>query len=542
MFPFEEERARSPHPPAAPGPAGGAHGVHVHGVADTVSCLSKGPLNPFTLVVFGATGDLAKRKLAPALWGLFHAGVLPDSFRIVGCARSPLSSEDLRALFREAVGAVDSDKWIEFAQRVHYHRIDFSDESSFDGLARLLSQPDAEALSSAGLLLYLAIPPSLYETTVEMAGRTIMAQRPLSEGTRIGVVVEKPFGRDLNSARRLNRSLTRYFGEDRIFRIDHYLAKETVQNVSVLRFANAIFEPLWNRVFVDRVRITAAESLGVENRVSYYEEAGVLRDMFQNHMMMLLALTAMEPPAHFDAECFRDEIIKVFRSLRPFAVENLSERVILGQYTEGVVEGKRLRGYRELPGVAPDSLTPTYAAMEVYVDNWRWREVPFVLVSGKALAEKRTEIVVDFKAVPHSMFRGAIGEEIAPNRLILGIHPEEKIELTFQTKSPGAKLCLQSVTMRFGYERRFQDPKLDAYQKAILDCLEGDQTLFWREDAIEACWAFFEPLLEACESCGNRAQRLTPYAAGTMGPEVTEAGLTLSRNFSAPSEVFVDVT
>lgn len=503
-----------------------ARAAPVGASADSGRCVSKGPVDPFTLIIFGATGDLAKRKLAPALWGLYLAGVLPDSFLIIGCARSSLQLLDFRNLFKESVAADDPMKWEAFAQRLHYHSLSFGVERSFRDLASLCSRLERADTPGNTRVFYFAIPPSLYEGTADLLGRAGLVAPPGVQHVR--VVVEKPFGRDLASAMSLNHALMKHFREDQIFRIDHYLAKETVQNVSFLRFANAIFEPLWNRVFIDRVHITAAESLGVENRAAYYEEAGVLRDMFQNHMMMLLAVTAMEPPARFDAECFRDEIIKVFRSLRPFPIEDFSRSVVLGQYTAGTANGRHTAGYRQLSGATPDSLTPTYAAMEIFVDNWRWQGAPFVLVSGKALNEKRTEIVVDFKSVPHSLFRGAVGEDISPNRLILGVYPEEKIELTFQTKAPGAKPCLQSVTMRFGYENHFDGPKLDAYQKALLDCLEGDQTLFWREDAVEACWAFFGPLLDVCESCGNRAETLRLYAAGSTGPRGPDGRLPFS--------------
>jgi glucose-6-phosphate 1-dehydrogenase len=331
-------------------------------------------------------------------------------------------------------------------------------------------------------------------------------------------VVEKPFGRDLKSAMELDRTLHESFREEQIFRIDHYLAKETVQNILMLRFANSIFEPLWNRGFVDHVDITAAEALGVEHRAGYYEQAGVLRDMFQNHMMQLLALVAMEPPSLFEAERVLDEKAKVYRSLRPFPVDDLQGYLVLGQYGEGRVDGERVRAYRLEPGVSPDSLTPTFARMKVFVDNWRWQGIPFFLTSGKRLARKSTEIVIHFKEVPHSMFRRTLQEEIRPNRLILGIHPEENISLTFQTKSPGARVSLRSVTMDFHYHQNHGGPFLDAYEKVLLDCMLGDHMLFWRQDGVELCWAFLTPILMECETCSNRPEMLHPYESGSWGP------------------------
>ncbi|MFH1122422.1 MAG: glucose-6-phosphate dehydrogenase, partial [Pseudomonadota bacterium] len=332
------------------------------------------------------------------------------------------------------------------------------------------------------------------------------------------IIVEKPFGRDLETAVTLDRSLHEYFQESQIFRIDHYLAKETVQNILMFRFANAIFEPIWNRRYIDYVSITAAESLGVEHRAGYYEEAGVLRDMFQNHMMQLLALTAMEPPSLFEADRVLDEKAKLYRSLRPFPVDAIEDYLVLGQYDRGTIEGREVPGYREEPGVSPDSLTPTYAKMKVFVDNWRWQGVRFFVSSGKRLAGKLTEIVIQFKEIPHSMFRETLGEEISSNRLILGIYPDEKITLTFQTKNPGAHVALRPVTMDFHYHQGYQGPLLDAYEKVLLDCMVGDHMLFWRQDGVELCWSFLTPILLGCESCGNREERLLPYEAGTWGP------------------------
>ncbi|MCK5554524.1 MAG: glucose-6-phosphate dehydrogenase (NADP(+)), partial [Deltaproteobacteria bacterium] len=303
--------------------------------------------------------------------------------------------------------------------------------------------------------------------------------------------------------------------------------KETVQNVLVLRFGNTIFEPIWNREYIDYVGIIAAETLGVEHRAGYYEQAGVLRDMFQNHMMQLLALTAMEPPSLFEADRVRDEKVKVFRSLKPLPDRDQEESLILGQYGSGTIDGERVPAYRDESDVNSTSLASTFAIMRVFIDNWRWRGVPFYMVSGKRLARKLTEIVIQFREVPHSMFRDVLGENIMANRLIVGIQPDERITLTFQTKNPGARMCLRSVTMDFDYYQNYSGPILDAYEKVLLDCIQGDHLLFWRQDGVELSWSFLTPVLEECEDCPDRAERLPPYESGTWGPEAAQAWMRL---------------
>ncbi|MHC1741899.1 MAG: glucose-6-phosphate dehydrogenase [Syntrophobacteraceae bacterium] len=482
-------------------------------------CLISEPLDPCTLVIFGASGDLAERKLIPALFNLHRLGGLPDPVRIVGCARTRMDDAAFRERLRASLAPEDGAEWERFASLVHYRPVDYTDAKSFEDLSNYLRDLDARSKMPGNRIFYLAIPPALYETVAGLIGRVGLAEEGAHGKRWVRMVVEKPFGRDLSTAMALDRSLQESFREHQIFRIDHYLAKETVQNVLILRFANAIFEPVWNRRYIDHVDIMAAETLGVEHRAGYYEEAGVLRDMFQNHMMQLLALTAMEPPPRFETDLVMDEKTKVFRSLRPFPIQKLTDYLILGQYGRGTIDGKVVPGYREEPGVDPVSLTPTYASMRVHIDNWRWQGVPFNLTSGKRMARKATEVDIHFREVPHSIFRNILGEKIEANRLTLGVHPEEKISMVFQTKNPGATLRLRAVAMDFLYSQNYGGPVLDAYEKVLIDCIRGDRMLFWRQDGVELSWAFLSPILEGCEECDVRGRMLHPYVAGTMGPE-----------------------
>jgi len=495
------------------------------------SCLIEGIPDPCMIVIVGASGDLTARKIVPALFNLYLNDGLPDPFLVVGCARTKLSDQKFRDKMKNALltaGTLDVSKWNSFAQLLHYQPIDYKEPSSFSTLAGFLSELDKKHCTGGNRVFYLAIPPSLYKSTAQMIG---MAGLSIEGEKKTGwsrIVVEKPFGRDLDTAIDLDRSLHEHFQEHQIFRIDHYLAKETVQNILMFRFANSIFEPIWNRRYIDHVSITAAETLGVEHRSGYYEQAGVLRDMFQNHMMQLLALTAMEPPSLFEANRVQDEKVKVYRSLRPFPTGDLQNYLALGQYGAGSIGGKRVPAYRDEQGISADSLTPTFATMKIFLDNWRWQGVPFFLISGKRLAKKLTEIVIQFKEVPHSMFRRTLGEQITANRLILGIYPDEKISMTFQTKNPGAKVCLRSVTMDFHYHQNYTGPILDAYEKVLLDCMLGDHMLFWRQDGVELCWSFLTPILKECETCANRGEALLTYDSGTLGPKAVR-GLSKKR-------------
>ncbi|MBL6977607.1 MAG: glucose-6-phosphate dehydrogenase [Desulfobacteraceae bacterium] len=486
------------------------------------SCLIDGNPDPCMIVIVGASGDLTARKIIPALFNLYLNNGLSDPFLVVGCARTRLSNQEFRDKMKNALLSVnihDNSKWQGFSQSLYYQAIDYEELSSFKALAGSLRKLDIEHGMKGNRVFYLAIPPSLYKTTAQMLGNAGLSTEDENKNGWVRIVVEKPFGRDLDTAIDLDRSLHEHFSEHQIFRIDHYLAKETVQNILMFRFANAIFEPIWNRRYIDHVSITAAETLGVEHRAGYYEQAGVLRDMFQNHMMQILALTAMDPPSLFQADRVRDEKVKVYRTMRPFPTADLQDYLILGQYAAGIIDGKRVPAYRDEADINPESLTPTFAMMKIFLDNWRWQGVPFLLTSGKRLARKRTEIVIQFKEVPHSMFRKTLGEHITANRLILSIYPDEKISLTFQTKNPGARVCLRSVTMDFNYNQNYIGPVLDAYEKVLLDVMLGDHMLFWRQDGVELCWAFLTPILKGCETCDDRSKLLFPYESGSWGPE-----------------------
>ncbi len=480
---------------------------------------------PCTIVIVGASGDLTERKIIPALFDLYRKGEMPTPCRVVGCARTVLDDRQFREKMRKALGKKarsDDDGWKEFSDQLYYRPVDYSDHASFVALGEFLKKEGQGRGMAQNRVFYLAIPPSLCELTVQMIGRAGLAAEGREGYGWSRIVVEKPFGRDLKSAAALDRTLHEHFEEHQIFRMDHYLAKETVQNILMFRFANAIFEPIWNRRYVDSVTIRALETLGVEHRAGYYEQAGVLRDMFQNHMMQLLALMAMDPPSAFEADRVRDEKVRVYRSLRPFPVGRLNQYLILGQYGPGVVRGKQAPGYREEPGVRPDSLVPTFASMRIFIDNWRWQGTPFYLTSGKRMGEKVTDITIQFKEVPHSVFRNVLGEHISVNRLSLGIYPDERISLMFQTKHPGPRVSLTPVTMDFRYAQGQEDALMEAYEKLLLDCMLGDQMLFLRQDSVELCWSFLTPILNACETCGDRSETLLFYESGTLGAQAVE--------------------
>lgn len=497
-------------------------GLGNSGFADGPSCnLTAADLDPCTIVIFGATGDLTARKLIPALFDLFTDGNLPTPCAIVGCGRTSLSREEFRARLLDKGPAVlaEHPRWEEFASLLHYQTIQYDAPETYGELAVFLKELNREKGTGGNTIFDLAVPPALYpEIAVRLSEAGLATENEQGRGwTRI--VIEKPFGHDLVSAEALDKTLHQGFQEHQIFRIDHYLAKETVQNVIMFRFANSIFEPLWNRDYIEYVGIVAAEELGVETRAGYYEKAGVVRDMFQNHMLQLLALIGMESPATFSTKGIRDEKIKLLSSLRPLTVEGQEDALVLGQYGPGRINGRDVPGYRQEVGVSRDSLTPTFAMMRLYLDNWRWQGVPFYLVSGKRLPRKDTRMVIQFKEVPHSMFRKQLGEKINANRLTLGVFPDEEIRLSFQAKVPGPRICMRTTELDFKYYEDFTGPVLEAYEKVLLDCMQGEQMFFWRQDGVELAWKFLDPILEACGQCSDRSRRLSFYEAGSWGPE-----------------------
>jgi glucose-6-phosphate 1-dehydrogenase len=487
----------------------------------STTCTIESVSEPLTLVIFGATGDLSARKVFPAVYNLVRSKTMAQPLLILGVGRSDLSSFTFREKIRSSLASeqdMATDVWEVLAASISYVQLDYTSLKDYEHLKQTLQALDPGRTTHGNMLFYLAVPPTSYATIATHLGQVGLSREHMDGNGRIRLVVEKPFGRDLETARELDSTLHAWFKEHQIFRIDHYMAKETVQNVLMLRFANAIFEPIWNRSYIDHIEIIASETLGVEHRAGYYDQAGVLRDMFQNHMMMLLALCTMEPPSLFESERVRDERSKVYRALRPFPVDRIDEQLVLGQYTSGIVQDKPVSGYVDEPGVPGRSMTPTYAKMKVFIDNWRWQGVPVLLTSGKRMTEKRTEIAVQFKEVPCSMFHHLLGEHIAANRLILGIHPNECVDLTFQTKAPGTRICLRPVTMHFDYTQGYEGPLLDAYEKILLDCMLGDQTLFWRQDAVELCWSFLTPILKECD-CPEYRKKIHAYPAGTNGPQ-----------------------
>ncbi len=477
------------------------------------------------LIIFGASGDLARRKLLPSLYRLYKSGLLLTNFFILGTSLVELTTEQFRETMRDAVQkAFPHDftppVWDEFASHLYYSAFRYDDPSAYGTSLRDLL-PDLERRHKTGgnRIFYLAIPPTVFEEVVHNLGAAGLARE---ERGCSHLVIEKPFGRDLDTARKLNRLVHTYFKEHQVYRIDHYLAKETVQNILMFRFANSIFEPLWNRRYVDHVQITAAETLGVEHRAGYYEQAGVIRDMFQNHVFQLLCLVAMEPPAVFLADRVQDEKAKVLRSLRRPAVASAAEDVVIGQYAEGRIDDRDAAAYRQEEGVAADSRTPTFAAMKVFIDNWRWNGVPFYLRSGKRLAARKTEIAVHFREVPHSMFPDSVSGPIAPNTIVLGIQPDEGMRLTFQTKEAGTKVCLSPVEMLYSYPRGVS---LDAYEWVLLDCMLGDHMLFMREDSVELAWSMITPIIEQLNA---KREAIPFYPSGSDGP--VEAMRLLARD------------
>jgi glucose-6-phosphate 1-dehydrogenase len=481
---------------------------------------------PCIIVLFGATGDLSKRKIYPALYNLALRHLLPNGFSIVGFSRQQISDDEFRARMLQSVQEfsrtkpIDQGVWESFAEGAFYVSGNFNEEKGFGELARRLDVIDRERGTAGNRLYYLATPPTFFGEIVENLGAAGLGRERSAEHGWSRIVVEKPFGRDLDSARHLNEELHKVYDEDQIYRIDHYLGKETVQNILIFRFGNGIFEPIWNRRYVDNIQITVAESLGLDGRGDYYEEAGALRDMVENHMMQLLSLACMEPPVSYDANAVRDEKAKVLRSIRPIRPNQTNELTVRGQYGPGAIGGKDVLGYRQEDGVDANSNVETYVALKLVIDNWRWADVPIYLRHGKRLPRQATEVAITFKAPPLGLFSQLTGEPPESNVLVLRIQPDEGIDLKFVAKVPGQSVQLREVLMDFLYGSSFGVESPDAYETLLLDCMLGDSSLFTRSDEVEAAWALFTEILQGWAD--SKPPAFPNYAAGTWGPKAAD--------------------
>ena len=479
--------------------------------------------DPCVMVIFGATGDLTRRKLVPALYNLAKYGLLSREFAVVGVAHNQMSTDDFRKKvaddLKEFVGGnIDPDLSEWFIRRLQYVAADFDDKSVYAKLKDLLAQVDQDHSTHGNYFFYMATSADFFGPIVEQLAAVGLMQEDSQHWRR--VIIEKPFGRDLDSARALNKQLLRVVDEKQIYRIDHYLGKETVQNILAFRFANGIFEPIWNRRYIDHVQISVAETVGVEQRGGYYDQAGALRDMVPNHIMQLISLTAMEPPISFHADSVRDEQAKILHAVQPLSSEEVLTRTVRGQYGEGKIAGQNVPAYRAEAGVPPDSRTETFVAMKLLIDNWRWADVPFYLRTGKRMPVRNTHIVIQFRRAPFVLFRDTPVENLMPNQLVLHIQPEEGISLRFAAKVPGPVMRLGAVDMNFEYVDYFGQQPSTGYERLLHDCMIGDATLFQRADMVEAGWCVVSPALDVWKALPPR--NFPNYAAGTWGPHDSE--------------------
>ena len=491
------------------------------GAGDEPNPLTEGlervPVPHTALVIFGASGDLSRRKLLPALYNLAHEGQLPERFALVGVSRSPSDDDTFRGLARDAIKEFsrrepDEDVLEALVARMRYISLSFDDEDAYGDLAEALEAVDEEAGHPLNRCYYLSVAPEYFGVIPTMLKKAGLHKQ---EGVDVRCVIEKPFGTDLASARQLQETVSDAFREHQVYRIDHYLGKETVQNMMAFRFANYMFEPVWNRNFIDSVQITAAEDIGIGSRAGYYDSAGALRDLVQNHMMQLLTLLCMEPPVSFDADKVRDEKVKVLQAIRPMNPEEVAEHTVRARYTAGTEAGKDVGGYLDEEGVPDDSNTETYAAICLRVENWRWAGVPICLRTGKRLARKLTEIAVQLKPVPHMAFAEEGSEGVVPNQLIITLQPDEGVSLKLGAKIPGAKMRIRPVTMEFHYGTSFLSQSPEAYERLIVDAMRGEATLFTRNDEVDAQWSIIDPILQ---SWAAKEPPMAEYEAGSQGP------------------------
>jgi glucose-6-phosphate 1-dehydrogenase len=494
------------------------------------------PSEPCVMVIFGAAGDLTKRKLIPALCNLAADKLLSQQFAIIAFAYNDFTTESFRQRLADdiksfATSPVDPKIWTWFEERIYYVRGDFADASAYQALKKQLAEVGSKHKTEGNLFYYLAVAPRFFSEIVKQLGAAGMTEEQNGQWRR--VIIEKPFGHDLESARALNADIKKVLEERQIYRIDHYLGKETVQNLMMFRFSNSIFEPIWNRHFIDHVQITAAETVGVEQRGSYYETAGALRDMVPNHLFQLVSLTAMEPPISFEADSVRDEQAKVLHALQPFSPEEVLSKTVRGQYGEGTWDGQRLPAYRAEPDVSPQSTTETYVALRLMIDNWRWANVPFYLRTGKRLAARHTEIAIRFRRAPFILFRNTEIESLQRNELVIHIAPDEGISLQFGAKVPGPIMRQGTVKMNFNYVDYFGSCPSTGYERLLYDCMIGDATLFQRADMVEAGWSVITPVIDVWRALPPRS--FPNYAAGSWGPK--EADELLARDGKAWREI-----